>query len=135
MQPSAALSRVRREKPFSTRWSAPVSIFAAGNPNTGVFRDYPPGPHSGVDPDGDVHVASGSIDSRARNALTLGLLSLVLGIVAGVPAVWVGARALRHISAADGALRGRWTAWAGIVLGCVGVAGTVAVWLFFHQSS
>jgi hypothetical protein len=112
----------------------PVSMFPAGNPNTGSFRDYSPGPHSGVDPDADVRVASGSIDSRARNALTLGLLSLLLGVVTGVPAIWVGRKALRHLDG-DSALRGRWAAWTGIVLGCLGVALTVVVWISFHQHS
>jgi hypothetical protein len=110
-------------------------MFPAGNPNTNAFRDYAPGPHSGVDPEADGQVVPGSIDSRARNALTLGLLSLLLGIVTGVPAIWVGCRALRHIEAADGALRGRWAAWTGIVLGCLGVAVTVAVWIFLNQRS
>jgi hypothetical protein len=110
-------------------------MFPAGNPNTGVFRDYAPGPHSGVDPDADAPVAPSSIDSRARKALTLGLLSLFLGIVTGVPAIWVGSKAVRHINAADGALRGRWAAWTGVVLGCLGVAGTVAVWSYLHQRS
>jgi len=112
-----------------------VSIFAAGNPNTGVFRDYSPGPHSGVDPDSDARVAPDGLDRRARNALTLGLLSLFLGPVTGIPAVWFGGKALRHLDAADGAVRGRWAAWTGIVLGCLGLATTVAVWSYLHQHS
>jgi hypothetical protein len=110
-----------------------VSNFSAGNPNTGAFRDFSPGPHSGVDASADTAVASDSIDSRARNALTLGLLSLVLGVLTGVPAIWVGRKALRHINAADGDLRGRWAAWTGIVLGCLGVVVTLAVWIYLHQ--
>ena len=110
-----------------------MSNFSAGNPNTGVFRDFRPGPHSGVDTDPDTYVASDSIDSRARNALTLGLLSLLLGVLTGVPAIWVGRKALRHINAADGALRGRWAAWTGIMLGCLGVVLTIAVWVYLHQ--
>ena len=104
-----------------------------GNPNTGPFRDFPPGPHAGLDTDPDAQTASVSIDSRARNALTLGLLSMVLGIVTGIPAIWVGLQALRHINAADGAVRGRWAAWTGIVLGCLGVAITIGVWIYLHQ--
>jgi hypothetical protein len=112
-----------------------VSSFSAGNPNTAAFRDLPPGPHSGVDTDRDAHVASGSIDSRARNALTLGMLSLILGVLTGVPAIWVGRKALVHIHAADGAVRGRWAAWTGVVLGCLSVAITIAVWIYVHQHS
>ena len=104
-----------------------------GNPNTGPFRDYPPGPHSGVDTDPDAHQAPGSIDTRARNALTLGVLSLLLGVLAGVPAIWVGRTALHHIKASDGALEGRWAAWTGIALGCLGIAITIGVWFYLHQ--
>jgi hypothetical protein len=105
------------------------------SPGNASFRDLPPGPHSGVDTDPDAHVAPDSIDSRARIALTLGLLSLLFGVLTGVPAIWVGQKALRRIDAADGTLKGRWAAWAGIVLGCLGVALTVAVWVYFHQKS
>jgi hypothetical protein len=86
-----------------------------------------------VDTEPDEHVSPASIDSRAKNALTLGVLSLVLGFVTGIPAIWVGRQALRHIDAADGALRGRWAAWTGIALGGVGVALTLAVWTYLHQ--
>jgi hypothetical protein len=110
-----------------------VSNFSSGNPSTAPLRDLPPGPHAGVDTDPDAHVASGSIDSRARNALTLGLLSLLLGVLTGVPAIWLGRKALIRISGSDGALRGRWAAWTGIVLGCLGVALTLAVWSYLHQ--
>ena len=103
------------------------------NPNTGTFRDYSPGPHAGVDTYPEAHVSPDSIDSRARNALTLGVLSLLFGFVTGIPAIWVGRRALRHIDAADGALRGRWAAWTGIALGGVGVVLTIAVWTYLHQ--
>jgi hypothetical protein len=108
-----------------------VSNFpVAGNQ---AFRSYPPGPHSGVDTDPDPHVAPDSIDGRARTALTLGLLSLLLGVLTGVPAIWVGRKALKHISNADGALKGRWAAWTGIALGCVGVGITIAVYVYFNQ--
>jgi hypothetical protein len=86
-----------------------------------------------VDTDLDAPRAEGSIDSRARNALALGLLSMLLGVLTGIPAIWVGRNALRHINAADGAVRGRAAAWAGIVLGCVGVALTVGVWIYLHR--
>jgi protein-S-isoprenylcysteine O-methyltransferase Ste14 len=86
-----------------------------------------------VDVDPDAQRVPDSLDHRARNALTLGLLSLVLGVLAGAPAIWVGRNALQEIKAADGALRGRWAAWTGIMLGCVGIAGTIAVWIYLHQ--
>jgi hypothetical protein len=104
-----------------------------GNPNTGPLRDLPPGPHAGVDTNPHAQPASDSIDSRARNALTLGLLSLLLGVLAGIPAIWVGREALQRINVADGALRGRWAAWTGIVLGCLGVVMTIGVWIYLHQ--
>jgi hypothetical protein len=103
------------------------------NPNTAASRDYSPGPHAGMDTDPNAHVAPDSMDTRARNALTLGLLSLLLGVLTGIPAIWVGQKALRHINAADGALKGRWAAWTGIVLGCLSIATTIAVWIYFHQ--
>jgi hypothetical protein len=102
------------------------------NPGTATFRSYSPGPHSGLDADPDAHVAPDPIDSRARNALTLGLLSLVLGVLTGVPAIWFGWKALAHLNAADGALKGRWAARSGIVLGVVGVALTVGLWTYLH---
>lgn len=104
-----------------------------GNPNTAPLRDLPPGPHSGVDTDPDAQRAPDSIDPRARNALTLGVLSLVLGVLTGVPAIWVGRKALLHIAAAEGAPRGRRAAWTGIALGCLGVAITIGGWLYLHQ--
>ena len=103
------------------------------NPNTGTFRDYSPGPHAGVDTNPEAHVSPDSIDSRARNALTLGVLSLLFGFVTGIPAIWVGRQALRHIDAADGALGGRWAAWTGIILGGIGVALTLVLWTYLHQ--
>lgn len=105
----------------------------SGSPGNGGFTAFPPGPHSGMPSDPNTHVASDSIDSRARTALTLGLLSLLLGVLTGVPAIWVGRKALIHINAADGTLKGRWAAWTGIVLGCLGVAITIAVWIYLHQ--
>jgi hypothetical protein len=103
------------------------------NPGNTPFRDYSPGPHSGVDTDPDARVAPDSVDGRARAALTLGLLSLLFGVVTGIPAVWVGRKALQHINAAGGALGGRRIAWVGIVLGCLGVAQTIVVWTYLHR--
>ncbi|MGA8247306.1 MAG: DUF4190 domain-containing protein [Nocardioides sp.] len=86
-----------------------------------------------MDTDPDAQRAPDSIDPRARNALTLGVLSLVLGVVTGIPAIWVGRKALQHLETADGALRGRWAARTGIALGFLGVAMTILVWLYLHD--
>ena len=51
-------------------------------------------------------VAPGPIDSRARNALILGVLSLVLSVLTGIPAIWYGRQSLRHINAAVRELSG-----------------------------
>ena len=112
--------------------NAMSSLYSGNNPVSASLRDYPPGPHSGTDPDPGTSVASDSMYGRARTALTLGLLSLVVGALAGVPAIWVGAKALGRIRK-DGALRGRWAAWTGIVLGCLGVAATFGLWLYLHE--
>jgi hypothetical protein len=109
-----------------------MSIIPPGNPNTGAFRDFPPGPHGGVETDPDAYAAPGSLDSRARTALTLGVLSLLLSVLTGIPAIWVGWKALQRIDASDGALRGRWAAWTGIALGCLSVFTLVAGWLYLH---
>ncbi|WP_151083151.1 hypothetical protein [Nocardioides cynanchi] len=105
----------------------------SGAPGHGGFTAFSPGAHSGVDPDADAHVAEGSIDTRARNALTLGLLSLVLNVLTGIPAILVGRHALAHIAAADGALKGRWAAWTGIALGCLSVVAFVGVVIYLNQ--
>jgi hypothetical protein len=108
-----------------------VSLLPNSNPNTPSFRDYSPGPNAGVDTDLDAHVPPDAIDPRARTALTLGVISLLFGFLTGIPAIWFGQKALRHINA-DGGLRGRWAAWIGIALGCVGVALTVGLWTYLH---
>jgi hypothetical protein len=104
------------------------------NPGNAPFRDFPPGPHSGVDADPDAQVAPSSFDTRARTALTLGVLSLLFGVLAGIPAIWYGRKALLHIAAAGGALRGRWAAWTGIALGVLGVALTIGLWVYLHNA-
>jgi hypothetical protein len=103
-------------------------------PGNAAFRDFSPGPPSGVDPDPDAQVASDSIDSRARNAFTLGLFSLLFGVLTGIPAIWVGRKALIRINAANGTLKGRWAAWTGILLGCLSIALTIAVWTYLHNN-
>ena len=108
-----------------------MSMFGFGNaPFAG---GYSAGPHAGVDPDPNTQVASDPIDTRARNALTLGLFSLILLVLTGIPAIWIGRKALTHINAADGALRGRWAAWTGIMLGSASVVVTIVILIYFHQ--
>jgi hypothetical protein len=58
---------------------------------------------------------------RAKNSLLLGLSSILCcGFLTGIPAIWIGLRALRDIDASNGRLRGRRSAMAGIVLGVIG---------------
>jgi prepilin-type processing-associated H-X9-DG protein len=64
--------------------------------------------------------------SRAAVAsLALGLASLLLLFLTGIPAIWVGVNALRAMNAAEDRVRGRRLAWAGIVLGGAGCAAAV----------
>ncbi len=109
-----------------------MSMYPSVNPVTAALRDYPPGAHSGVDPDPDAHVAPDSMNSRARTSLTLGLFSFLLSVVTGIPAIWVGAKSLREIRASDVAVRGRWAAWTGIALGCLSIAAVIGVWTYLH---
>ena len=81
---------------------------------------YPQGP-PGTAPSPSDRYFQDLTYSRAKNALLLGLASvLCCGFLTGIPAIWVGLRALRDIDASDGRLRGRGTAKAGIVLGVIG---------------
>ena len=102
-------------------------------PGNGTFREYSPGPHSGVDTDPDALAAPASFDRRARFALTLGVFSLLFGVLTGIPAIWFGRKSLRHIDAAGGALKGRWAAWTGIALGCLSIVVTIALWTYLHN--
>jgi|tagenome__1003787_1003787.scaffolds.fasta_scaffold20812585_1 hypothetical protein len=95
---------------------------------TGAFSaGYSPGPLPGLPTSSDDKYADGTTYSRARNALILGLLAIPLGILTGIPAIFVGAHALRHIGDSDGALQGRRIAWCGIVLGSLSVAAFITV--------
>jgi prepilin-type processing-associated H-X9-DG protein len=66
------------------------------------------------------------ISAAAAASLVLGLLSPVLSLLAAIPAVIVGVQALRAINASDGRLRGRPLAIAGMLLGGLVAAITVA---------
>jgi len=111
-----------------------MSGYYSNNPNTAVFRDYSPGPHAGAATETETF-APGSLDSRARNALTLGVLSLVFSVITGLPAIWVGRKAVRHINASEVPLRGRWAAWAGIVLGVLSVLILLGTWTYLHLNA
>jgi len=90
---------------------------------------YPPGP-PGTPPGPSDKYFEGLTYGRATNALWLGLASVFCcGFLTGIPAVYVGARALSDIDASGGRLTGRGTAWVGIVLGVIGtLAGLGLTW-------
>ena len=50
-------------------------------------------------------------------SLALGLASLLLLLVTGIPALFLGYYGLRSVNLSDGRLRGRWAAAAGMILG------------------
>ncbi len=108
-----------------------MSLQPYQNPNSAVFRSgYSTEPHVGRST-GPEQVDT-SVDTRAWNAFTLGVLSLLFSIVTGIPAILVGAHSLRRIGG-DPTLKGRGIAWTGIVLGCLSiVAFVVAIYLFNH---
>jgi len=65
---------------------------------------------------------------RAKNAFWLGFFSVFCcGVLTGIPAIYVGARAVADIEASGGRLTGRGTAWLGIVLGAVGILVSAGV--------
>jgi hypothetical protein len=52
---------------------------------------------------------------------------LCCGLLTGIPAIYVGARALSDIEASRGRLVGRRLAWVGIILGILGTIGSVGL--------
>jgi hypothetical protein len=93
---------------------------------------YPPGP-PGTPPGPSDNYFEGLTYGRATNALWLGLASPVCcGFLTGIPAIYVGARALSDIEASRGRLIGRGTAWVGIVLGIIGTL--VSLGVAYHQT-
>ena len=91
---------------------------------------YPPGP-PGTPP--------GPSDKYFEGlTFCLGLASLFCcGLLAGIPAIYVGAQALSDIEASHGRLRGRGLAWVGIILGVLGTIGSVGggvTWYQMHNS-
>jgi hypothetical protein len=96
---------------------------------------YPPGP-PGTPPGPSDQYFEGLTYGRATNAMWLGVASvLCCGLLAGVPAIYVGSRALSDIDASRGRLKGKGTAWAGIILGILGILGTFGgAGYVYHQS-
>jgi hypothetical protein len=92
---------------------------------------YPPGP-PGTAPSPSDEYFVGLTYSRAKNAFWLGVFSLIcFGPFTGIPAVYVGGRALSDIAASHGQLKGRRTAWEGIALGAIGSVGSVGLYWHF----
>src|SRR4051794_4765165 len=90
-------------------------------------RPLSPGP-PGTPPGPSDKYFKGLTYGRATNAMWLGIASvLCCGLLAGIPAIFVGARALSDIEASRGRLTGKGTAWVGIVLGIIGTLGSAGV--------
>ncbi|MGC4111605.1 MAG: DUF4190 domain-containing protein [Nocardioides sp.] len=91
---------------------------------------YPPGP-PGTAPSPSDKYFVGLTYSRAKTAFWLGVFSLVcFGPFTGIPAVFVGGRALSDIEASGGRLKGRRAAWEGVILGTVGTI--LGIGLYSH---
>ena len=96
---------------------------------------FPPGPPGTPSGPSDKYF-EGLTYGRAWNAFWLGLASLVCcGLFAGIPAIYIGARALGDIEASRGRLVGRGIAWIGIILGVLGTVGSVGglTWYQMHS--
>lgn len=90
-------------------------------------QPYPQGP-PGTAPSASDRYFVDLTYARAKNAFWLGVFSLVcFGLLTGIPAIYVGGRALSDIAASGGRLKGRRTAWEGIILGTVGSVGSVGL--------
>ena len=63
-------------------------------------------------------------------SLALGIASFLLPIVTGLPALFVGYRALFAINGSGGRLKGRWLAMSGMALGGLTTAATVVGFIF-----
>jgi hypothetical protein len=105
------------------------------NPGSAVFASgYSAEPHSGFPTSSDDQVSNGTSYVGARKALTLGVLGLFpLSILTGIPAIFLGAHALRRIRASAGTLTGRSFAWTGIVLGSLSVPAFLAFIYAVHH--
>ncbi len=65
------------------------------------------------------------VHPAALASFVLGLTSLLLGALTGLPALWLGLRGVRAVNLSDGALRGARLAAAGMILGGIGTMVTV----------
>jgi hypothetical protein len=76
---------------------------------------------------------------KASISFTLGLLSFLVSILAGVPAIINGLLGLREIRQSGGRLQGKRMAISGIVLGLMGsmISGSLVAYAFVaaHQAS
>jgi hypothetical protein len=107
------------------RWYPPESAPPPTQPAPPAGQ--PPGPYT---PYG--YPAPAPTSSRATTALVLGLVSVFMcGFLTGIPAMVVGSRARKEITASQGRESGEGLATAGVVLGAIGTAisaiGTLAV--------
>ena len=99
-----------------------MSMMPPPSPGSAPFAGgYSPGPVPGVPTSAEDAYPAGSVDSRARNALLLGVLAIPLSILAGVPAIVVGLHALRRIADSGGTLHGRTAARTGVAIGSLSV--------------
>lgn len=97
---------------------------------------YGPGQPYGQPPYGQPQQTS----TKAIVALVLGILGLVgCGIIAGIPAFFVGRNAVKEIDASGGSLGGRGMGTAGWVLGLIeivlGVIGIIVLIVVFTTGS
>ena len=69
-------------------------------------------------------VGGGRVSALAALSLVLGLLSVALWVITGLPALVLGLAAVRRINASEGRLRGRGLAVAGMALGGLGTLAT-----------
>ena len=127
-EPSPAVAEAAPEAPAPTTaptWVVEPSDAASDEVTPPVFADAPPVPPAdSTPPAGQPGPADGSADAAsARNgagvaAFVLGLLSLVFGLLLGIPAVVCGLIGLRRPAK-------RWMAIVGLVLGSLTTIGSV----------
>lgn len=95
-------------------------------PPTPTVSPSPPPPPSRVG--GQLQPAAGSTSGMAVASLVCGIASLLLGCLAGIPAIICGILAIKRIGQSSGGLSGRGMAVTGLVLGCtLSVVGTIAI--------
>ena len=110
-----------------------MSMFPSSSPGSAGFQGgYQASPHAGL-PGKEDWNSEPDMETRARSALILGLLAVPFSILAGIPAIFIGAHALRRINAADGSLKGRRLAWCGIALGAISTAAFVVMLYFVYR--